>query len=339
MTRKAFVGSLLLYLILLWGGTASAAPTGASGFADRPELGRFIEEMVAKHGLDPEELNALFSEARSQPSIIAAITRPAEAKPWHQYRPIFVTRERINDGVAFWQAHRETLERASQVYSVPPEIIVAIIGVETRFGKNTGSYRVLDALTTLAFDYPARSAFFRRELEQYLLLAREERIDPLAVKGSYAGAMGKPQFMPSSYRHYAVDFDGDGQRDLWNNDADAIGSVANYFRIHGWKPEQPVTIPVQVDGEQYKALLRKDLKPSLPLRELARYGVSIDDSIPQDLPGVLIELQAAQGPEYWVGLDNFYVITRYNRSALYAMAVYQLSQEILAAARQRLAGQ
>lgn len=337
MIRKALAGSLLMPLTLLLGCATPLTPAGAESFAGRPELRQFIDEMAAKHKFNPAELDALFAQAQSQPAILAAISSPAEAKPWHRYRPIFVNRARIDDGVAFWLAHKEALERASQVYNVAPEIIIAIIGVETRYGKNTGSFRVLDALATLAFDYPARAAFFRGELEQYLLLAREEGMNPLDIKGSYAGAMGKSQFIPTSYRHYAVDFDGDGRRDLWNNDADAIGSVANYFKIHGWQADQPVTVPARVQGEQHKDLLGKNLKPQTPVRELARYGVSVDGDLPPDRPAVLLALEAEQGPEYWVGLDNFYVITRYNRSPLYAMAVYQLSREILTAFNRHLA--
>lgn len=340
MISKALAGSLLMMQItLLLGCAVPAVPAAAEGFASRPELHQFIQEMAAKHDFDSKALDSLFAQAQPQPAIITAITSPAEAKPWHQYRPIFVNRTRVEGGVTFWQEHKEVLKRAEQVYGVAPEIIVAIIGVETRYGKNTGSFRVLDALTTLAFDYPARGAFFRKELEQYLLLTREEGLDPLGPKGSYAGAMGKPQFIPSSYRHYAVDFDGDGRRDLWNNNADVIGSVANYFKIHGWKPQQPVTTPAQIEGDRYKSLLSRNSKPQVPLREFAQHGISVDGSLPLDHPGMLIELESEQGPEYWVGLDNFYVITRYNRSPLYAMAVYQLSREILAAVNNRLAEQ
>ncbi len=338
MISKALAGSLLmLQVILLLGCAVPVVHAVAEDFTSRPELRQFIQEVAAKYDFDSKTLDSLFAQAQPQPAIITSISSPAEAKPWYQYRPIFVNRARIEGGVAFWQEHKEVLKQAEQVYGVPPEIIVAIIGVETRYGKNTGSFRVLDALTTLAFDYPARGAFFRGELEQYLLLTREEGLDPLGPKGSYAGAMGKSQFIPSSYRRYAVDFDGDGRRDLWSNDADVIGSVANYFKVHGWKPQQPITARARIEGDQYKPLLEKNSKPQIPVREFAQHGVSIDGGLPPDYSGMLIELETEQGPEYWVGLDNFYVITRYNRSPLYAMAVYQLSREILAAVDNRLA--
>lgn len=340
MISKALSGSLLmLQITLLLGCAVSVVPAVAEDSISRPELRQFIQEMAAKYDFDSKALDSLFAQAQPQPAIITAISSPAEAKPWYQYRPIFVNSARIEGGAAFWQEHKEVLEQAERIYGVPPEIIVAIIGVETRYGKNTGSFRVLDALATLAFDYPARGTFFRKELEQYLLLTREEGLDPLGLKGSYAGAMGKPQFIPSSYRHYAVDFDGDGRRDLWNNNADVIGSVANYFKTHGWKPQQPVIAPARIKGDQYKPLLKKNVKPQMLVREFAQHGVSIDGGLPPDHPGMLIELETEQGPEYWVGLDNFYVITRYNRSPLYAMAVYQLSREILATVDNRLAEQ
>ena len=210
---------------------------------------------------------------------------------------------------------------------MPEEIIVAILGVETRYGASAGKHRVIDALTTLAFDYPPRAAFFRSELAAYLLMTREEHMDPLGLKGSYAGAMGKPQFIASSYRHYAVDFDGDGVRDLLNSTADAIGSVANYFNRHNWQPGQPVVSPARVQGEAYRKILEKGPKPHSEAPALADYGITVENPAP-GLPGALIELETQNGREYWFGYQNFYVITRYNRSPLYAMAVHQLSQAI-----------
>ncbi len=290
----------------------------------------FVSEMTEKHGFDAKKLGALMSKAHYRQSIIDAISRPAEAKPWHQYRPIFVTDARARGGLTFWDANEELLQRAEQEYGVPPEIIVAIIGVETRYGQYTGKYPLLDALATLAFGYPKRGAFFRQQLEEALLLMREEAVDPVHFKGSYAGAMGKPQFIPSSYRAYAVDFDGDGRRDLLNNNADVIGSVANYFRRNGWRQGEPITSPAQAVGKAHQRYLKAGMKPSLTIGELRTAGITPSLSLAAETLSSLIRLEAATEDEYWLGLHNFYVITRYNHSNLYAMAVYQLSRRILA---------
>ncbi|MDO9371086.1 MAG: lytic murein transglycosylase B [Gammaproteobacteria bacterium] len=303
---------------------------------DRPELRGFIDEMVKQHGFDRAELTRLFTQTEVKPAIIEAIRSPAEKKSWRDYRPIFVNPARIRAGVEFWNTHAQVIARAESVYGVAPEIIVAIIGVETRYGKNTGGYRVLDALTTLAFDYPERSTFFRSELEHYLLLAREEHLDPTVPKGSYAGAMGVPQFISSSYRRYAVDFDNDGRRDLWSDIDDVIGSVANYLSVFGWQPGAPVAGRARVSGEKFNLLIDEGLKPELSLDQLQHYGISLDEAEPPPASragaarGALIALEGDDGTEYWVGMQNFYAITRYNNSAMYAMAVYQLSQEIRA---------
>ena len=289
----------------------------------------FIQEMVTKHGFDRAELTGLLQEARFRQDIIDAITRPAEAKPWYQYRRIFLTPARAEGGVAFWHDNRHDLRRAQQAYGVPPEIIVAIIGVETRYGKYTGRHRVLDALSTLAFRYPPRSRFFRRELEQFLLMAREEGMIPTQPKGSYAGALGKAQFIPSSFRAYAVDFDGDGKRDLWQSNADAIGSVANYFVRHGWRPGETVTVKARSGGTGHQRFVKAGMKPSLRVKDLKAAGITTDAQLDPAALASLIKLETKDGHEYWLGLHNFYVITRYNHSNLYAMAVYQLSQEIL----------
>ena len=270
----------------------------------------------------------LFGQAKKQTQILEAIARPAEAKPWYQYRPIFITQRRIEKGIQFLQEHRKTLGRAEEVYGVPKEIIGAIIGVETSYGQQQGHYLVLDALTTLSFDYPPREKFFLQELEHFLLLAKEEKIDLLNVKGSYAGAMGYPQFIASSYRQYAVDFDQDGKKDLLGSVDDAIGSVANYFKQHGWETGKPVVTRAHVDGEAYKALVEKGVMPSIKTQTLKDYGIEVKAHIPDQDEVSLIELEGPQKSEIWIGHKNFYVITRYNHSALYAMAVYQLSQEI-----------
>ena len=298
-------------------------------FGRRTDVQNFIREISARHGFNPAQLQALFDRVQSQPSIIAAMTRPAEAKPWHEYRAIFINPQRIRGGVEFWRTHAATLARAEQIYGVPPEIVVAIIGVETQYGGNMGRHRVLEALATLAFDYPRRADFFRKELEAFLLLTRAEGVDPLALRGSYAGAMGWGQFMPTSYRNYAVDFDGDGHRDLWGNPRDAIGSVANYFRQHGWRPGEPVTVPARVEGSAYPALVSRQLNPPKDsVASLQAQGVTPLIPVGEGRAALLLELRGRDGPEYWLGFHNFYVITRYNRSQLYAMAVYQLSREI-----------
>lgn len=327
----------LLRLVTLCTALLSLAPpaqAASPGFVDRPELRSFIDEMVAKHNFDSASLVSLFSHVHLRPDIIEAISHPAEGKPWYQYRPIFLTRARINAGVKFWNQHAAALEKAQRTYGVPPRIVVAIIGVETRFGTYKGKYPVIDSLSTLAFDYPKRGAFFRSELEQFLLLAREEKLDPLAVKGSYAGAMGGPQFISSSYRHYAVDFDGDGKRDLIDDVDDMIGSVANYFSEHGWQAGQPIAARAQVKDSDDPGLDTSELKPQYDLATLRAHGVSTRTKLPKDTVASLIRLEGKQGPEYWLGLQNFYVITRYNHSPLYAMAVYQLGDAI-AQARDR----
>jgi membrane-bound lytic murein transglycosylase B len=309
-----------------------AAVTCVAGAAATPEerepaVLAFVEAMVQKHGFDRDSLTARMHRARFRGDILAAMSRPAEAKPWHRYRPIFVTDARARAGVGFWREHEALLTRAEREYGVPAEIIVAIIGVETRYGSYTGRHRVLDALTTLAFGYPRRAEFFRGQLEDFLLLEREEPVVGEEVTGSYAGAMGLPQFIPSSYRKYAVDFDGDGQRDLWGSKADVIGSVANYFRAHGWRRGEPVAVPARSGDADLQPLLDAGMQPSLTARDLAAHGIQVS-GLPADARVSLVRLELARGEEYWVGLNNFYVITRYNRSNLYAMAVYQLSRDI-----------
>jgi len=311
---------LLAALLLGW--------TGAQAALDA-EQRAFVDEMVRKHGYDRAELTRLLEDAQFQDGIITLITRPAEAKPWYEYRAIMVTPERIEQGVEFWQRNADTLRRAEAELGVPPEIVTAILGVETRYGRNTGRHRVLDALFTLGFGYPKRASFFRKELEQFLLMTREEHLDARTLTGSYAGAMGKSQFMPSSFRAYAIDFDGDGRRDLWGSDADAIGSIANYFVRNGWRRGERVALPASGVDSRHQRFLEAGLKPGFTLGELAAAGVRVaTDGLPADTPCSLFDLDEENGPAYWAGLQNFFAITRYNRSELYAMAVYQLSREI-----------
>ncbi len=291
------------------------------------EIEKFVAEMQRDHQFDPVPLRAMLSRATRLDSVLAAIAKPAEYKPWHQYRPIFMTDLRIRGGGEFWQNNAQALAKAAAESGVPAEIIVAIIGVETAYGHNAGNYQVLDALGTLAFHYPPRAAFFRSELRNLLLLAREEHLDAAALKGSYAGAMGIPQFMPSSYRAYAVDFDHAGGRDIWSSPQDAIGSVANYLRRHGWQANQPVAFRA-LAATALQTHSSKTVELDKSLAELATLGIKPDGVAPATARAVLLAYEGTQGNEYWLGLQNFYVITRYNRSPKYALAVFQLAQEI-----------
>lgn len=291
-------------------------------------LETFIADTAKTSGLPPEYIRAWLAQARYQPSIIRAITRPAESKTWKDYRPIFLTDARINAGRDFIAEHRSDLTRVENETGVPAEYITAIIGVETYYGANTGSYRVLDALYTLAFYYPKRAEFFRGELANLFALVREERLDLGTLRGSYAGAMGWGQFMPSSYRNYGKDGDGDGQRNLLTSSVDAIASVANYFVGYGWQRGQPVFVRAQVDPG-VAPFVPENFEPTYTLAQLAAKGYRPAERAP-DLPATLVTLDGADGPESWIGYKNFYVITRYNRSPLYAMAVHQLAQAIQA---------
>ena len=296
----------------------------------RAEVATFVRDMVAEYDYDADELNDVLGRVQLSEKVIAAISRPAEALPWHRYRSIFIKPSRVRGGVEFWRRHLAQLEHASELYGVPIEIMVAVIGVETRYGNNTGGFKVINSLSTLAFDYPKRSKFFTGELKHYLLLAREQSLDPHTLKGSYAGAMGIPQFIPSSYRAYAVDFDEDGLIDIWENPADAIGSVGNYFKLHGWREGAGITTPATVPETDIPALLTKGLELKLNMGDMATGGVTAAGDIDPAEKVKLLQLENKDGYEYWLALHNFYVITRYNHSALYAMAVYQLSEAIRA---------
>lgn len=296
---------------------------------DTEPVNAFIGQMVAKHQFDKTELDALFETVEIKQDILKKIASPSEGLPWYKYRKIFLTDARIDAGVQFWRDNAAALAAAEQQYGVPPEIIVAIIGVETQFGKNTGNYRVIDALSTLAFAYPPRSKFFLGELESFLLLCRDEHMNPAEPLGSYAGAMGLPQFMPSSFMNYAVDFDNDNRRDIWRDSRDVIASIGNYFAKHHWQAGQIIAVPVTAKGESYKTALTKDLKPELRIDELESLNLTTMRQLPLDSKVKLLSFEQQQGEELWAGLDNFYVITRYNHSPLYAMAVYQLSVSIL----------
>ena len=310
--------------------------TAAASVAAHPGADSFAEKLADDDGLDLEYVRSMIENAEYKQSIIDAITRPAEAKPWHEYRKIFLRETRIDGGVEFWRANQALVERVAAEFQVPAEFILAIIGIETNYGLNTGNYRVLDALVTLGFYYPRRGEFFARELAEYFRLSREESLPLEEIKGSYAGAMGLGQFIPSSYRAYAVDFDDSGSRDLWRSLPDALGSVANYLKVHGWNDQLPTILPVRSVPDA----LDEDFnpKPRHTIAELLDMGVAFDPAgLPPDTPATLIELEGGDGPEYWIGLNNFYVITRYNRSPLYAMAVSQLADELDARARREFA--
>lgn len=306
-------------------------------FSERREVQQFIWDMYVKHKLNVQELKQLLKITPDR-KVIEAISKPFEDVPWPKYRERFVGEERAKAGVEFWKSNEAALKKAEKEYGIPPEIIVAIIGVETYYGRNTGNFSVLQSLATLAFDYPPRAQFFRNELEQFLLLVKEEKLNGREVMGSYAGAMGIPQFIPSSYRRYAVDFTDSGQRNLLNNTADAIGSVANYFSEHGWQPKEPVALVAQVYGSEYQRLASNNVKdpvPRITLEEYSKFNIQPQDKKAlnknKNLKANFIMLKSGTyNPELWLTLQNFYVITRYNHSVNYAMAVYQLSERIRA---------
>jgi len=305
------------------------APSSFAVDIDRSDVASFIDSMVSQYDYDRGQLEDILKAAEIQPSILEKIAKPAEKTlSWAEYRPIFMTRERVRAGAAFWREHRPALDAVSADTGVPVSIIVGIIGVETYFGRITGGHRVLDALATLAFDYPPRASFFRNELQQFLLLVREERMAATDAVGSYAGAMGRPQFMPSSYRRYAVDATGDGKRDIWNDWTDVAGSIANYFIANGWLTDQEVTSQATL-SDRYPGGLESDaLKADKTVKTLSEAGVMFVTEMPDDSEAQLLKLDGSDGEEFWVGFHNFYVITRYNRSIMYALAVHQLGQEI-----------
>ena len=326
--------SVRLKIALVFSCLWAALSCAADNYAVNPAAQVVIDELVQEEGFDREELVQVFAQAQRQESILKAISRPAEkTKAWYEYREIFLNEKRHRQGLEFFAEHRETLARAERELDVPAPIIVAIIGVETYYGRNAGSYRVIDALSTLAFDYPKRSEFFTKELKNYLILTREQGFDPLDLKGSYAGAMGYGQFMPSSYREYAIDFDGDGVADIWNNPVDAIGSVANYFKRHGWRQGEPVVFAADAAADVPDELFvqgRSDLKPQRTVAEFAAAGVVARQEVDPEALATAMKFELEDSYEYWLGLHNFYVITRYNHSAMYAMSVYQLSQRLAA---------
>ncbi len=302
----------------------------AASFAGDPEASRFIAEMVSRNGFNAAQLQQQFAAVSPNDKVLRAImpAATAERRSWNRYRDRFVNDRRIGRGVAFWNEHQAALARARAVYGVPEEIVVALIGVETEYGRNTGRFSVLEALATLAFRYPPRADFFRRELESFLILSRDNQLDPLAVRGSYAGAIGIPQFMPSSELRYAVDFDRDGHIDLSNSVDDAIGSVAAYLAAHDWHAGEAIAQPLPLTDAPPQALLDAGIKPSLRTDALAALPLKQSPNAPT-LAWALVDLVTPGGAtEYWMGFDNFYAITRYNRSSFYGMAVFQLGEAI-----------
>lgn len=306
----------------------AAAPAPALDLA-RPEVRAFADEMEKKHGFDAAWLEGVLTDAASQPKIVELISKPAEAvKPWYAYRDHFMTRERIDAGIAFWSEHRGEVAKAAKDSGVAPHVIIGILGAETFFGRITGKYRVIDALSTLAFDYPPRAKYFLAELEQFLLLAREDGFDTRTVLGSYAGAMGNGQFMPRSYREWAVDGDGDGKRDLWGSWPDVLASVANYLADHGWRADEPVVSPAKLWFPKADGLVAGKLAPDSTIKALRDRGLSFETGLPDKAPALFIRVDGDGGPEYRAGFFNFGVITRYNRSVLYALAVNDLGRRI-----------
>ncbi len=328
-------------LILLLGVLSSASVPAASSAA----VQAFIDKAHKEHGIAKQEVVDLLAQAQHQQKIIDSMQRRAEKhKAWHEYRAIFLTDKRIDAGVAFWKENVALLRKAEKEFGVPAEIIVSILGVETLYGTRTGNMRVLDALYTLAFGYPKRSAFFTKELMQFILLSKEANFDPTEVTGSYAGAMGAAQFISSSYRHYAIDYDKDGRTDLWSSPADMIGSIANYLKMNGWKAADPIASLAQgVEAQRHaklffaepnrplKEVVLPQDKPKHALAELAKQGITPSTPVKTDSLAYLMAFEMPNDRfEHWLGFHNFYVITRYNRSPLYAMAVYQLAQAIAA---------
>jgi membrane-bound lytic murein transglycosylase B len=309
---------------------ASLAPIASASALDvkRPEVRAFIEETTRDFGIAREQLESLLKQAETKQTILDAISRPAErVVPWHEYRDRFLTEKRILQGTDFWTEHGAALRRIPD-----PNVaasVVGILGVETSFGRITGRFRVIDALATLAFDYPPRSDFFRSELQQFLLLSREEAVDPRTALGSYAGAMGAPQFISSSYRNYAIDGDGNGKRDLWNSWDDVIGSVANYLLAFGWREGEPVVVTATLPSDDLSRFNIAKLELNETVQSLRDKGVRFETSLPADAPALLIVAQGKDGPVYRVGFTNFYVVTRYNRSPMYAMAVHDLGQAVV----------
>jgi peptidoglycan lytic transglycosylase B len=326
LVGRLVLAAILLAIVLPRAVTAQTASEQSPRL--KPELHKFISYMVRTHHFQERALRALFASARKNPDVLRAISAPATSRPWYQFKPLCVDEAQIADGVRFWNENAAVLERARRDFGVPEAVVVALIGIESRYGRHAGGFRVIDSLYTLSFEWPKRTDYFRAELEQFLVLAREQGWDPALVEGSFAGALGWPQFMPSSYRHFAVDYSGDGKIDLWNDMADIVGSVASYLREFGWKEGEPVVAPARVDAIDPKPLLELGLKPHLSLAQWQERGVQSPPGITGSISASLFTLDQVDGPEYWLGFDNFYALLQYNYSRNYAMAVYLLGEQI-----------
>lgn len=321
---------VLAFCVLLIGSTVTAANKPATPpFAEHELVTAFIDDMVERHHFDRDTLTELFDQIEFDEVVIQKISKPFETKPWDDYKAYFITPERIEKGVAYLNAHQDTLKEAAKTYGIPPEIMVAIIGVETDYGNLQGTFPVFQTLSTLAFDYPSRAAFFKKELEQFLLLTREYHLDPLKVTGSYAGAIGLPQFMPSSYRNYAASLVGNKSIDLNHNDDDAIASVGNYLSKNGWKRQGEVAVPADIKGMAYQKVLKDKFNPDILSSKLSSLGIQPKTKIPaEEAKAVLVELTRHDGNEYWLGFHNYYVLSTYNHNKQYVLTVFELSKEI-----------
>ncbi|BCA96222.1 lytic murein transglycosylase B [Legionella antarctica] len=322
MRRISWLGFTVLFLI-------SFTTFSNTTFTQRKDVQLFIKSMVKHHHFNAKQLVEMLNQVQIQPQIIESMEKPYERKNWDVYKELFLTQKRLNGGLNYWKANQKLLEKSQKRYGVPPEIIVAILGVETLYGERQGEYRVLDALATLAFNYPKRSAYFTKELKEYLLLCREHKVPATYYKGSYAGAIGKPQFMPSSYRYYAVDFKNKGTRDLISNNGDTIASVANYFQKHGWRLNEGIAQQAKLTGWKFRHIKTNPRTANYNLVQLEKAGVRpITASLNHPKRAALIELLTDEGKEYWLAYPNFFVITRYNSSPQYALVVYLLSQQL-----------
>lgn len=330
MKLTSQLSTLIQYSIIIISlmGLTSLSFAG-TGFAERPEVKSFIHQMVKKHQFSENYLTDIFDHVKVRPKVMSRIRAPLEQRPWHTYQMLFITEWRIQKGVEFWNQYERQLHWAEKKFGVPASIIVATIGVETKYGQHTGEYPVIDALANIAFNNNPRSGFFKQELEEFLLLTREQHLDPLKVMGSYAGAIGQPQFMPSSFRHYAVSYSGNQKIDLSHNEADIIASIANYYKQKGWETNQPIAMPASLMSKHYQFFLgeRREIN-SISQAAFYEYGVPMDKMLSAKPRYKLIKLQSYWGNEYWLGFHNFDVIKRYNSSDLYAMAIFQLSHYI-----------
>jgi len=332
ITRSTLGVALFMLLMLSRVVPAQTLPTQAQELT--PQVRKFIGHMVRAHGFDKQDLRVLFEQAHRNEDVVRAISMPATSRPWYKFKPLVVDAVQVASGLRFWNENAEVLERAQRDYGVPESVIVALIGIESRYGSHTGGVAVVDSLYTLGFDSHKRTDYFRSELEQFLVLARDQGWDPGQIQSSFAGALGWPQFMPSSYRRFAIDYSNDGKINLWTDTADIVGSVANYLRQFGWKAGQPIAMPARIDIPDPKRLLESGLKPQVSLAQWQKRGVQSPPGTVQSSRASLFALEIPDGVEYWFGFDNFYVLLRYNYSVNYAMSVYQLAEDIKQAREQ-----